>query len=131
MIHKTKRMAALILAGATLTGCTTLSPQLAFDDVALSVEQRTGQRIEWDRGTEDDLAARVAVANLLKRPLTMKSATQIALLNNRGLQSTYTELGIAQAGLVQAGLLKNPIFDFSSIDPVAKGPPDRSWQVQH
>ena len=129
MIHTVKRMAALILAGAILSGCTTLSPQLAFDDVALEVEERTGQRIEWDRGTDDDLAARAAVEQLLKRPLTMKSATQIALLNNRGLIATYTELGIAQASLVQAGLLKNPIFDFSSIDPVAKGPPDLTYAV--
>jgi cobalt-zinc-cadmium efflux system outer membrane protein len=32
-------------------------------------------------------------------------------LNNRDLQATYSDLGVAQADLVQAGLLKNPVFD--------------------
>ena len=35
---------------------------------------------------------------------------QIALLNNRELQAVYEELNIAQSDLVQAGLLKNPVF---------------------
>jgi outer membrane protein, heavy metal efflux system len=42
--------------------------------------------------------------------LTVDEAVQIALLNNRRLQSVYSELGVAQADLVQAGLFKNPIF---------------------
>jgi outer membrane protein TolC len=36
----------------------------------------------------------------------------IALLNNRGLQASYWSLGIAEADLVQAGRLQNPVFDF-------------------
>ncbi len=118
-----KVLALLGLASLTLTGCTTLSAELAFDEVAATVAERTGQRIEWDTGSEDDLAARAAVDQLLRRPLTLKSATQIALLNNRSLQATYAELGIAQAGLVQAGLLRNPAFDVSIIDPVEGGLP--------
>ena len=35
----------------------------------------------------------------------------MALLNNRELQALYAELGVAQADLVQAGLLSNPVFD--------------------
>ncbi|MGH9390674.1 MAG: TolC family protein, partial [Vicinamibacteria bacterium] len=38
------------------------------------------------------------------------AAVQLALLNNRSLQATYEELAIAQADLVQAGLLRNPVF---------------------
>jgi cobalt-zinc-cadmium efflux system outer membrane protein len=34
-------------------------------------------------------------------------------LNNRNLQATFEDLGIAQADLVQAGLLKNPVFDLN------------------
>ena len=33
------------------------------------------------------------------------------LLNNRHLQATFEDLGIAQADFVQSGLLKNPVFD--------------------
>jgi cobalt-zinc-cadmium efflux system outer membrane protein len=42
--------------------------------------------------------------------LTAYQAIHISLLNNRRLQATYERLGIAQANLVQAGLLRNPIF---------------------
>jgi cobalt-zinc-cadmium efflux system outer membrane protein len=35
----------------------------------------------------------------------------VALLNSRSLQALYADLGVAQADLVQAGLLKNPVFD--------------------
>ncbi len=111
------------LTGLSLGGCASLSADLAFQDVATSVEQRTGKRILWDQGGPDDLAARAAVAQMLEKPLTLTTATQVALLNNRGLQSTYTELGIAQAGLVQAGLLKNPIFDISVMNPLQSALP--------
>jgi cobalt-zinc-cadmium efflux system outer membrane protein len=50
------------------------------------------------------------IQSLLQEPLTAETAVQIALLNNPALQATYEELGIAQADLVQAGLLQNPVF---------------------
>ncbi len=109
--------------GGVLGGCASLSSEGSFDEVAAIVEERTGSKIAWDQGSDDDLAVRATVSTLLKRPLTIRSATQIALLNNRGLQSTYTELGIAQAGLVQAGLLKNPAFDISITDPLQSALP--------
>jgi len=37
---------------------------------------------------------------------------QVALLNNRGLQASFQELGINEAELVQAGRLPNPGFSF-------------------
>ena len=111
------------LLGGVLGGCASLSSEGVFDDVASVVEARTGSKIAWDQGSKDDLAARATVSAMLKRPLTLGTATQIALLNNRGLQSTYTELGIAQAGLVQAGLLKNPAFDISVMNPLESAQP--------
>ena len=60
------------------------------------------------RSEEDAVAARVEVERLLKRPLTADSAVQIALLNNRGLQAAYNELGIAEAIRVQQSLPPNP-----------------------
>ena len=104
----------LILAALgtlTTSGCAKLAPQEAFGDVAYDVGQRINKRIHWDAGTSEDKMARAAVRNLLSRELTPSSAVQIALLNNRELQAAYAEVGIAQANLVQAGLLKNPIFD--------------------
>jgi cobalt-zinc-cadmium efflux system outer membrane protein len=47
---------------------------------------------------------------MLLQPLTADQAVQIALLNNQHLQARLQDLGIARADLVQAGLLKNPVF---------------------
>jgi outer membrane protein TolC len=52
------------------------------------------------------------VGELLARPLGMDEVVQIALLNNRGLQAAYAELGITEAEVVQAGRLPNPGFSF-------------------
>jgi outer membrane protein, heavy metal efflux system len=48
------------------------------------------------------------VRTLLDDELTADEAVQIALTNNRALQARYERLGLAQADLVQAGLLENP-----------------------
>ncbi len=62
---------------------------------------------------EDRDAVAKRTQELLARPLGMDDAVQIALLNNRSLQASYGELGIAEADLVQAGRLPNPGFSFS------------------
>jgi outer membrane protein TolC len=62
---------------------------------------------------DDDARALAAVINKkLEQPLSADEAVHIALLNNRGLQASYWSLGIAEADLVQAGRLQNPVFDF-------------------
>jgi len=93
-------------------GCAHVDPNPAFRELANTVHLRTGKRVQWNRGTAEDAQAQAAVASLLSRPLTADSAVQIALLNHRNMQATYEELGIAQADLVEAGLLKNPTFYF-------------------
>jgi outer membrane protein TolC len=69
------------------------------------------------RITDDAVAgsARARVGQLLKKPLTADSAVQIALLNNRGLQAAFNELGIAEAQMVAASLPPNPRFGISKL----------------
>lgn len=107
----TKNFVALLTAGA-LTGCAHVDPNPAFRELANTVHLRTGKRVQWNRGSGEDAQAQAAVASLLSRALTADSAVQVALLNNHNLQATYEDLGIAQADLVEAGLLRNPIFTF-------------------
>jgi cobalt-zinc-cadmium efflux system outer membrane protein len=45
--------------------------------------------------------------------LTADRAVQVALLNNRELQARFDEIGIAQADVIQAGLITNPNFSAS------------------
>src|SRR5256886_9588704 len=108
----TIRNFGLLLGAGVLAGCAHVDPNPAFRELANTVHLRTGKRVQWNRGTAEDAQAQAAVSSLLSRPLTAESAVQIALLNNHTLQATYEELGIAQADLVEAGLLRNPIFTF-------------------
>src|SRR5436305_11877412 len=111
---RTMKLRKLFLLWGTvaLVGCAHVDPNPAFRELANTVHLRTGKRVQWNRGSAEDLQAQAAVTSLLSRPLTADSAVKVALLNNRNLQATYEELGIAQADLVEAGLLRNPIFTF-------------------
>src|SRR5436309_14505154 len=102
----------LLSGTAALAGCAHVDPNPAFRELANTVHLRTGKRVQWNRGTAQDAEAQAAVASLLRHSLTADAALQVALLSNRNLQATYEELGIAQADLVEAGLLKNPVFAF-------------------
>lgn len=97
------------------TGCASTSVERPFHEVAEAVEQRSGHRVLWDQGATEDRQAEQAVRALLSRELTVDGAVQIALLRNQSLQATYEELGIAQADLVQAGLLRNPTFSVAVV----------------
>ena len=80
------------------------------EDLQSTIRQRTGNQVEWQKDVEARDQIREAIRVLLRRTLTADSAVQIALLNIRELQATFEEIGIAQADLIEAGLLKNPIF---------------------
>ena len=101
-------IAATSLLG--LAACATITPQGGFADVQNSITERTGNQIEWRTGSAADQQVSEQIRLLLQKPLTLAQVTQIALLNNATLQAKYEELGVAQASMVQAGLLSNPIF---------------------
>jgi cobalt-zinc-cadmium efflux system outer membrane protein len=104
-----------------LSGCASAALNAGFDDVRAAVEERGALKIFWNNGTDLDKEAAEKIGSLLKDQLTVDEAVQVALLNNRELQAIYSELGIAQADLVQAGMLKNPIFDAAVLFPVSHG----------
>ena len=105
------RAGRIALAGSVvigLAGCAIVPRDAGFADVRSAVAQRTGLDPQWRGRTTDDAAADRAVRDLLAQPLTAETAVAVALLNNPSLQATYQDLGIAQADVVQAGLLANP-----------------------
>jgi cobalt-zinc-cadmium efflux system outer membrane protein len=93
-----------------VTGCSTVSNDEAFKPVQTNVADLSGHHVEWNQGTTDDQKVEEQVKHLLSAPLNANEAVQIALLNNPDLQATFEDIGISQADLVQAGLLKNPAF---------------------
>ena len=117
------------IAGSTLcsvlvSGCTTFDLRAGFSEVGSMVEERTRMKLFWNNGTELDRQVGERLSKLVKGKLTAEQAAQVALLNNREVQAVYSELGVAQADLVQAGLLKNPLFDAIVTFPVTGGRPD-------
>ncbi|MGH7797089.1 MAG: TolC family protein [Candidatus Binatia bacterium] len=104
-----------------LNGCASVALNAGFDEVQGTVEERAKVKIYWNNGTDLDKEASEKVRSLLKDKLTADEAVQVALLNNRELQASYSALGVAQADLVQAGVLRNPIFDAAVLFPVSGG----------
>jgi cobalt-zinc-cadmium efflux system outer membrane protein len=113
-----------------LAGCASVGPQEAFQAVQNNVAAASGYRVTWNQGTADDEKAETEVHRLLQSPLGVNEAVQIALLNNSDLQATFEEVGISQADLVQAGLLRNPTFAASLRFPdVPPGITDAEYSI--
>lgn len=103
------------VATLALAGCATFSEDGGFGAVQSVAQARLGAETRWLRTEADEDAARLQVKALLARPLAAADAVQIALLNNRGLQAAYAELGVAEAELVQAGRIANPSFGYMRV----------------
>ncbi len=127
MTKQIKSAAAIVIVAIGLSGCTQLSAEQAFLEVSDNVLERTGRKILWNTGSPEDLHAQDVMKSVLSRPLTAKNAIQIALLNNKELQASYTKLGVAQADLVQAGLLRNPILDGAITFPEGVSTPNLTF----
>jgi len=104
------RLVVAVACFIPLAGCAQLSQDRGFDGVRGVVAARAGLDVHWDQGTPADAQVAETVRGILARSLTADDAVQIALLNNRRMQASYERLGIAQADLVEAGLLENPVF---------------------
>jgi cobalt-zinc-cadmium efflux system outer membrane protein len=66
---------------------------------------------------EEDQAAREQtlqnVRQLLRKPLTVDTSVQIALLSNRSLQAGFQEIGLSAADVLEAATIPNPRFDLA------------------
>ena len=106
------RVLVLLTSAAALGGCASFTPDGGFGAVERTTKERIGKDLHWARGDADLDAIAKRVEELLAQPLTVDNAVQVALLNNRGLQADFQELGITEAEVVQAGRLPNPGFSF-------------------
>jgi outer membrane protein TolC len=109
-----RRLAALACA-AMLAGCQTFSPDGGMSLPAEIAGTQLNKEVAAIRTEDEAVAARAKIEPLLKRPLTAETAVQIALLNNRGLQAAYNDLGIAEAVRVQQSLPPNPTISVTRI----------------
>lgn len=109
------RLAVAAIALMLIGGCATLSPDSGFGAMQEIVKDHGGQEAFWARTDGDREAVQATVRQVLSRPLSADDAVRIALINNRGLQATYAELGIAETELVEANWPRNPGFTFSHL----------------
>ena len=111
MQSKTKLTTAA-LSVLFLAGCASFSPDGGLGKVEAITKERAGLSVQPIKNEQDAARATDEVNRLLGQTLDADAAVKIALLNNRGLQASLAELGIAEADLVQAGRLRNPGFTF-------------------
>jgi outer membrane protein TolC len=108
-------VAVALTAGLLVSACKTLSPDGGMEAVADFAGDASNGEVLAIRSPEQAAAARAKIEQLLRRPLTARAAVQVALLNNRGLQAAYNELGIAEAAMVEASLPPSPTISLQRI----------------
>ncbi len=107
--------ACVLMCACATTG---QAPDRGTLDEAIRARTRQGIRVD----SPDPLPPDVTIDD----GLTSDEAVAIALWNSPSFQATLADLGIARADVVEAGLLRNPIF--SMLFPV--GPKQLEWTLQ-
>ncbi|MFK4385699.1 TolC family protein [Bradyrhizobium sp. USDA 223] len=105
----------LVLAALGLSGCAAFSPDSGMSAVSDLTSQAINKDVAFVRSAEGAAAVDARVRQLLSRTLSVDTAVQIALLNNKGLQAAYNELALAETELVEQSLPANPVFAISRI----------------
>ena len=106
---------AALLSALALSGCATFSPDNGMSVVAGVAGTTIKKDVVAVRNDEQAGSAKDATQRLLRHPLTVDTAVQVALLNNKGLQASYNELALAEADMVEQSLPPNPTFSISRI----------------
>ncbi len=101
------RAIALVLALAS-SGCAAARSTKGHNEAAKLGGARVGAQVAWERGTPEDERVQKRVDELLAGELTPDAAVQIAMVRNPDLLAMFEDIGVAQADVVQAGLIDNP-----------------------
>jgi cobalt-zinc-cadmium efflux system outer membrane protein len=96
----TRFVACSSILAMTLPAGSAREKEEAFQGVQQSVRERTGKAVRWEEDQAAHEQARQDVRQLLRKPLTVDIAVQIALLNNRSLQATFEGIGLSAADLL-------------------------------
>ena len=119
--------ASALFACVVMSGCASLSPEVGHDQVATLIKQRTGEETGWRDGPPEPQQVAARVNALLDGGLNAQNVVAVALLNSPSLRVSYEALGISQADMVQAGLLRNPTFSVALGVPLGPG---TIWEQQ-
>ncbi|NEJ02124.1 TolC family protein [Rhizobium leguminosarum] len=126
MIEPRRTMAALIFP-LVLSGCATdadySSKEAGFTPVFNKTATVTAKETVWIQNQNQARSAAAQVRSLLARRKTLdvETSVQIALLNNKGLQAAYADLGDSAADAWQSTMFLNPTV---SIGTTGMGTPE-------
>lgn len=113
------RTPVALLALALAGGCASLDPGPDIGRARATVAERAGVAPEWSEPWEAALTSWDG-----RSPLRVEQAVAMALRNNREIRSEVEAIAASRADLVQAGLLPNPVLQFTlrfPFDPVSGG----------
>jgi cobalt-zinc-cadmium efflux system outer membrane protein len=100
---------ALVAVVLLASACASVPRDAGVNDIRQGVSDRTGQTVEWKAAPSN--ADDPRIRELLQGELTADKAVAVAMTNNPRLQATLAELGIARADLLQASVVRNPLFE--------------------
>ena len=101
----------LVLAGCVMPADSLLysSPTAGFENVSSTISAVSRKDAVWVQSQEQAEALSERVHGLVhNRTISADTAVQVALINNKGLQAAYTELGQSAVEAWQQTLYKNP-----------------------
>ena len=110
-----------LFAAFALGACAARGTAPGRTDVGDAIRERAGATIRTEPG-----APGLPQGVSLDDGLTMEEAVAVALWNSPAFEATLTELGLARADLVEAGMLRNPVL--SLLFPW--GPKQLEWTLQ-
>lgn len=98
------------------------NPRAGFDSVAAATAAATGKETVWiQSGAEAAANAKRVQTLVYKKTISADTAVQVALLNNKGLQAAYAELGLSSADVWQQTLQPNPTVSVAVLGIGANG----------
>ena len=100
-------------------GCTSVPKDYGMSDVTDLLAQKDVITAVHESDSLESI-----IQSLVSKPISINNAIQLALVNNAELHKTYASLGIAAAGVYEAGRIRNPIFSFSQLDSNQSGERD-------
>ena len=115
------RAAIPILIAANVAACATGGHAPGRTEIGEELKARTGATIRHEPGTPS-----LPPGTSLDDGLTADEAVAIALWNSPAFEASLSDLGLARADVVEAGLLRNPVL--SVLFPV--GPKQLEWTLQ-
>lgn len=127
MTRRMLKLAAVVSLPLIAAGCTTTAidgisnPVAGFATVETRTQSVTGKKAVWVQSSQEAQAVAERVKSLVqRRTVGPDTAVQAALLNNKGLQAAYAEIGLSAADVWQESMLVNPTISVGmiGIDPV-------------